>query len=105
MRLIDADAVVAMTATCPKEMDIDSFIEGMGVVLDRVYDAPTVDAVRVVRCKDCKWWKKKDDSQYGYCMAMKHGFVSSHWEIGIYRTYKGDFYCADGERRENDVSD
>ena len=54
---------------------------------------------KLVRCKDCKWWDKKDDSPYGYCMAMKHGFVSSHWEIGIYRTYKGDFYCADGERR------
>lgn len=58
------------------------------------------DVVAIVRCKDCKWWDKKDDAPYGYCMAMKHGFVSSHWEIGIYRTYKGDFYCADGERRE-----
>lgn len=58
------------------------------------------DYVQVIRCKDCKWWDKKDDAPYGYCMAMKHGFVSSHWEIGIYRTYKGDFYCADGERRE-----
>ena len=48
MRLIDADAVVAMTATCPKEMDIDSFIEGMGAVLDRIYDAPTVC------CESCK---------------------------------------------------
>ena len=56
----------------------------------------------LVRCKDCKWWAKKDDAPYGYCMAMKHGFVSNHWEIGIYRTYKGDFYCADGERREED---
>lgn len=54
----------------------------------------------IIRCKDCKWWDKKDDAPFGYCMAMKHGFVSSHWEIGIYRIYKGDFYCADGERRE-----
>lgn len=29
MRLIDSDTATAMTATCPKGMDIDSFIEGM----------------------------------------------------------------------------
>lgn len=55
----------------------------------------------IVRCVDCKWWDKKDDAPCGYCMAMKHGFVSSHWEIGIYRTYKGDFFCADGERKDD----
>ena len=67
---------------------------------DALKALPTVDAVPVVRCKDCKWWDKKHDSPYGYCKAMKHGFVSSNWEIRIYRTYKGDFYCADGERPE-----
>ena len=54
----------------------------------------------VVRCKDCKWWDKKDESPYGYCHACKHGYSSPNWEIGIYRTYKGDWFCADGERKE-----
>ena len=62
VRLIDADAVVAMTATCPKEMDTDSFIEGMGVVLDRVYDAPTVDAVPIVHGH---WTEESECSQCG----------------------------------------
>ena len=52
----------------------------------------------LIRCKDCKWWDKKDESNYGYCHACKHGYSSPNWEIGIYRTYKGDFFCADGER-------
>ena len=56
----------------------------------------------IVRCKDCKWWDKKDGANYGYCHACKHGYYSDHWEIGIYRTYKGDFFCADGERRTGD---
>ena len=56
------------------------------------------DAVPVVRCKDCRWWDNSDDSPFGYCMAMKHGYMSANWEIGIYRKYKGDFYCADGEK-------
>ena len=59
---------------------------------------PSADAVEVVRCKDCRWWDKSEDSPFGYCMAMKHGYMSANWEIGIYRKYKGDFYCADGER-------
>ena len=56
----------------------------------------------IVRCRDCKWWDKKDESDYGYCHACKHGYSSPHWEIGIYRTYKGNWYCADGEREDED---
>ena len=53
----------------------------------------------IIRCKDCKWWDKSEEGQFGYCMAMKHGYYSTNWEISIHRRYKGDFYCADGERR------
>lgn len=56
----------------------------------------------IIRCKDCKWWDKTEDSPFGYCMAMKHGYFSTNWEIGIYRRYKGDFYCADAERSEDE---
>ena len=57
----------------------------------------------IIRCKDCKWWDKDTESTYGYCMAMKHGYMSANWEIGIYRRYKGNFYCADAERRTDDT--
>ena len=67
--------------------------------LDMAIEALSID---IVRCKDCKWWDKDDNYSYGYCMAMKHGYMSTNWEIGIYRKYKGDFYCADGERGEVD---
>lgn len=56
---------------------------------------------QIVRCKDCKWWDKKPGSPYGYCHACKHGYSSPNWEIGIYRTYEGDWFCAEGERRDN----
>ena len=54
----------------------------------------------LVRCHDCKWLDKKEGSPYGYCHACKHGHRSEHWEIGIYRLYKDDWFCADGERSE-----
>ena len=54
-----------------------------------------------IRCKDCRWWDKYGDDS-GYCMAAKHGYFSEHWEISIRRTYKGDFYCADAEKKGDD---
>lgn len=50
----------------------------------------------VIKCKDCKWYEiyqlKKDgtdDRRYkpSYCTLLRHSF-------------KPDWYCADGERRE-----
>ena len=121
MRLIDADAYademrkrqneckkLIEEARKNKSSDVEywngiyaTFVEAK-LTLDSI---PTVDAVPVVRCKDCKWWDKKAESPYGYCHACKHGHYSEHWEIGIYRVYKGDWFCADGERKEDDDDD
>lgn len=54
----------------------------------------------LVRCKECRWWDKIEDSPMGYCHACKHAHYSRNWEISIYRTHKGDFFCADGERKD-----
>lgn len=110
MRLIDADELMAnITARCKncnrrKSGIGDAPCKGCGVydAIEWICAAGEVDAVPVVRCKDCKWWDKKDESPYGYCHACKHGHWSEHWEISIYRTYKGDWYCADGERKEKE---
>ena len=56
----------------------------------------------IVRCGECKWWEKQEDSPLGYCNAVKHCHYSRHWEIQIYRRYEPDFFCADGERRSED---
>ena len=47
-------------------------------LIDEILDAPTVDAVPVVRCRDCK----------------RH-------ENGPCANFKDDFYCGWGERRED----
>lgn len=91
MRLIDADAVSAMTATCPEGMDIDSFIAGMGAVLDRVYEAPTVC------CETCKHGIKGErigGHEYFGC-------VKPYAEVRNYHTK--DWFC--GDWRDKDASD
>ena len=58
-------------------------------IADEIEDAPTVDAVEVVRCRECKKGEVDDPDfpdQY-YCHA------GCGWN-------KGDFYCAYGERKE-----
>lgn len=59
-----------------------------------------ISEIDLVRCGECKWWDKDGESPYGYCHAEKHCHFSSNWEISIYRKYKADHYCSDGERRE-----
>lgn len=58
-----------------------------GVVQWVLSHTPTVDAVEVVRCKDCKY---HEDEEIGmvYCPNMIGGWVVENW------------FCADGERKE-----
>ena len=62
-------------------------------------DGAYYDYPELIRCKECVWWDRIDDSPIGYCHACKHRYYSNKWEISIRRTYKEDFYCADGERK------
>lgn len=77
----------------------EHYLGALHDVADDLRQMPSADAVPVVRCKDCKWWDRIDNGSYGYCHACKHAFYSSNWEISIYRRYKEDWFCADGERR------
>lgn len=54
-------------------------------LFERVVDSiPTIDAVPVVRCNDCKYYKD------GKCFFTMRRY-------GLH----GDWFCADGERKEN----
>lgn len=85
MRLIDADRFEAFCTGIPKEVDADSFMRGIDEVIYEIDNAPTVDAVEVVRCKDCTWF----DSPR-VCLRNGRFVENSNW------------YCADGERREEE---
>ena len=82
MRLIDADALIEEALT-----------EGAYGYVDakQIADAPTIDAVPVVRCKDCKWLYDEYDEKDDY-------FCRSH--RGLARICENSF-CSYGERKEN----
>ena len=101
MRLIDADALIDDIKHGLWDWDSVDGIMSSAVLKQTITDIknmPTIEAEPVIKCKDCRWFDKTEDSSYGYCHAMKHGYYSEHWEISIYRRYKEDFYCADGEK-------
>ena len=84
MRLIDADALIALI----KKRIKNSMI--IGWLCSIIRDAPTIDAVPVVRCKDCKfgdWDSEPNDAMV--CMRTKDGFWRS-----------GNDFCSFGERKE-----
>lgn len=53
---------------------------------DALQDAQTVDAVEVVRCKNCKHWHHS-----GYCKLIGMAVDRGHND-----------YCSYGERKDND---
>ena len=89
-RLIDADALhrKVKMETNPygkPTIDYDSGVK----VLEWIDKAPTIDAVPVVRCKDCKWlYDEMDD----YCCRSHRGLV---------RICENSF-CSYGERKNGD---
>ena len=56
-----------------------------------VLDIPTVDAVPVVRCADCKWWDRDEDDSDG----------RKRCDLFDPIRLEPEFWCAYGERRED----
>ena len=83
MRLIDADALIQKRSHA-KTYAQDMYVIGQGYVMS----APTIDAVPVVRCKDCR--------HYNTIGCLK-GFG---WCENIDRCTSDNFYCANGRRLE-----
>lgn len=79
MRLIDADELIYMT------LGEDTEKPFRFVPTEFIEDAPTIEAVPVIRCKDCK-----HKNEYGYCTL----YLNFH-----HLTADMD-YCSDAERRE-----
>ena len=81
MRLVDADKIFQKVKGSTASKEVKCLAEVLVAV------APTVDAVVVTRCKDCKHsWENIG----GLCCS--HGAC-------VDLTVPGDFYCAYGERK------
>ena len=82
-RLIDANALKSYMDECSKETRFRVYY---GYATSFIDAAPTVDAVEVVRCRDCKHLMFSDC--YGECGKGHMSIVSP------------DDFCSYGERKE-----
>ena len=92
MRLIDADALAGKIL-----LDAPGFLDGGSEITKAFIMAmintrsvtPTIDAVPIIRCKDCKFSEKINSV---YLCGKSREFV----------VHKSDWFCADGERKDSD---
>ena len=77
--------------SCISEPDIklDGYKNGLQVAINELKGLPAVDAVPVVRCKDCKHWHEDIDATTKWLMC--HEIVTDR-----------NWFCADGERRDEE---
>lgn len=61
--------------------------------LHRIEDAPTVDAVVVTRCKDCKHY------DLGVCLKI---YSDGNAQKDSWQTRNPDDFCSYGERKDNE---
>ena len=107
MRLIDADALMKVLGITDMDCDKCEWQSGYGSYCSRgndftdacsaIEDAPTIDAVEVVRCKDCRYYEimqlkrdGTDDRRYKPSLCVLHN-----------RNFDEDYFCADGERKSD----
>lgn len=89
MRLIDADALDKRRI----DYIVDGYAESVNDMTEwgmAIIEAPTIDAVKVVRCRECKHWEGEERNGFYYfetCSRTKLDALS-------------DDFCSYGERRE-----
>ena len=88
-RLIDADTL------SEKLCETTIFIKDGEAFQRMINDAPTVDAVEVVRCKDCKFYTDAGTMPNKSCC----GFCTKLGAVSYYGVDATDF-CSFAERRE-----
>lgn len=89
MRLIDADDLGV--GRCSKDVLPAAYCAGWNGLLGLIEKAPTVDAVPVVRCQDCKYWQDNND-----------GYPHEECRWGHGETPDANDFCSYGERKDGD---
>jgi hypothetical protein len=100
-RLIDANALI-------KEANKEGAYGYVDAL--QIANAPTIDAVEVVRCKDCKYWGNEETKVATVCefpcvqLFCVCDVLKRMRKAGNCMTNE-DFFCAHGEKRRADFVD
>ena len=100
VRLIDANAlksllieVLERIKESPKmTRDEMHIISGCHMLCEMIDDAPTIDAVEVVRCRECEDWQRD--------WVCKRGEDGDHYCAVLDNVFPPDFYCKFGTKMD-----
>ena len=101
MRLIDADVVVENIEEWLDSVGTALIGNGLsytGELMGCIEDAPTVDAIPVVRCRECKHWKPSGSKAGNSFSDME--YIGGCEFTNYYRS-ESDF-CSYGKRKDSD---
>lgn len=76
----------------------NEYVYDTNAVLDSIDSQPTVDAVEVIRCRDCKWYIPGDlftDIMFCHRLKKDNGKTAKY-------NYCADDFCSYGERKDGD---
>lgn len=70
-----------------------------GAVMKRMFDSlPTIDAVPVVRCRECKFYREFRTKRHNQLMRLCYRMGKHDMEYPV----KPDDFCSYGQRKEAD---
>jgi hypothetical protein len=95
-RLIDVNALELELERTKRISKAHNMSFTVNHVVSCIKNAPTVDAVKVVRCKDCKHWRHIEDG-LGDCSHPRF-----HLDGHPDPTMEMNGFCSCGERREEE---
>ena len=96
-RLIDANALMERLKFKRKISEVGLY-RGLESAMAQCAKAPTVDAVEVVRCKDCKYsYDGVANLMCGRCGQNINGIRLGGVSV------KAEHFCSYGERKDNEI--
>ena len=98
MRMIDVDALGV--GRCSKDVLPEAYCAGWNGLIDLIEKAPTVDAVPVVRCRECKHHRDKNEQERQYLVEDILICTSPDATDDCWNAVWPDHFCSYGERKE-----
>ena len=90
MRLIDADRAASIE-NLDQYSDLAAALGDVQTVRDILSDAPTIDAVPVVRCQDCRYYQDAKVNEKGFLICPASGMEITETD-----------YCSYGSRMDKE---
>lgn len=105
MRLIDADALTKWLRTNKANVNLLDYNTSATYAecITMVEAMETIDAVPVVRCKDCKHYNKSLYEDGGVCDLID--YIMDGYYHGTFEEKKPDDFCSCGERTDGGAED